>query len=128
MLWVSFVWLLLITTPFLPDLLVSNLENQYSTISETKLDSLNGHVNVLVLGGGITNDLRLPPNNQLSEIALCRLSEGIRIVRIIPDSKLITSGWGGREQITSAEVMAKALCRKQLNIKVCMEIQLNLLL
>lgn len=105
--WISLAWLLLISTPFLPDLLVNVLEKQYSAISEKDLKALDKPVNVLVLGAGFINDVRLAPNDQLSEAALARLSEGIRILRILPEGKLITSGWGNREEITSAEIMAK---------------------
>lgn len=105
--WIAFAWLFLITTPFLPDLLVRKLENQYSPVSAKTLKSLDTTVNILVLGGGFINDTLLPANDQLSEIALVRLSEGIRIMRLLPESKLITSGWGNLEDISAAEVSAK---------------------
>jgi len=106
-LWISLGWLFLISTPFIPDILVKNLENKYPSLTNVQLQGLPGKVNILVLGGGVTNDLKLPPNDQLSEAALVRLSEGIRLFHLLPESHLITSGWGGREEITSAEVVAQ---------------------
>lgn len=100
-------WLFVITTPFLPNLLINKLESQYITISNEKLEELNGGLNILVLGGGFDNDKRLPANDQLSETSMVRLSEGIRLSRILPKSKLITSGWGRDQKTTIAEVVAR---------------------
>jgi uncharacterized SAM-binding protein YcdF (DUF218 family) len=60
------------------------------------------------LGGGHTNDSRLPANNQLAKGALARLAEGIRILNEVEGSVLVTSGWSGkREAIPQAEVLAQ---------------------
>ncbi len=103
----SFIWLLLITTTFLPDLLIKSLENQNKPISEAKLKAIDGEVNILVLGNQFVYDKRLTPNNQLSEVALSRLVEGIRIMRQLKNSKLITSGYGNYEEISVAEILAQ---------------------
>jgi uncharacterized SAM-binding protein YcdF (DUF218 family) len=105
---ISACWFLIISTPFLPNLLASYLENQFEVISPKMLNDLDQPVNILVLGGGHTSDDRLPANNQLSEVALARLAEGIRLHRQIPNSSLITSGFAGQEGISQAEVLAKA--------------------
>ena len=59
-----------------------------NTIEPVKVDT-----DILILGGGHTNDSRLPANNQLSTNALGRLAEGIRIHRELPGSKIITSAY-----------------------------------
>lgn len=105
---ISVCWFLIISTPFLPNLLVLHLENQYPVVSPKVLNDLNQPVNILVLGGGHSNDERLPATNQLSESALTRLVEGIRLHLQIPNSSLITSGFAGQEGISQAEVLAKA--------------------
>ena len=104
---VALFWLLAVSTPFLPNLLVSNLENRYDTLQPANLKGSSGPINILVLGCGHTNDSRLPANNQLSTVALARLAEGIRLQRLIPHSTLITSGYAGEGDVAQAEVLAK---------------------
>jgi uncharacterized SAM-binding protein YcdF (DUF218 family) len=100
--------LTLISTSFIPKLLISNLENQFKPFTLKTLGSSNKPVNILVLGAGFSDDDRFPPNNNLSETALARLCEGIRIHRLIPGSTLVTSASGWENEITQAEVTAQA--------------------
>ena len=86
--------------------MVEYLENQYETVSIKRLNTLNEPINILVLGGGHTDDTRFPANNQLSDQALVRLSEGIRIHRQLPGSTLITSGGSGESEIAQAKILA----------------------
>jgi len=103
----SLLWLFIVSTPFLPDLLVKHLEDQYSVISKEAIKNTKGPVHVLVLGSGHTDDEKLSPNSQLSESALARLCEGIRIQRLIPGSTLISSGYGGSNEMSNALVVAR---------------------
>ena len=99
-------WFLLVSTSFVPNMLISTLENKYKPlldISSFKKDSL---IYIMVLGGGHTFNEELPSNNQLAGNALGRLVEGIRLHRLLSNSKLIVSGWAGSQPITQAEVMA----------------------
>lgn len=119
----AFVLFFLSATPYFPEFLVNSLEQRYlpfggsnpsssppsklnSTIPVFDSTSLSPHI--LILGGGHTADPRLPANDQLSEHALKRLIEGIRIHKMIPNSKLVLSGFS-REGIekTHAEVLAE---------------------
>lgn len=104
----GFFLLFIITTPFVPNFLVKNLENRYPVFSVKQIKKDNRPIHILVLGGGHTYDERLPANNQLSSGALVRLTEGIRLNRVISGSELITSGYGGDEEITQAEVLANS--------------------
>ena len=104
---VSLLWLLAVSTPFLPDLLVAHLEQRYPVWSPAALRGSDGPTQVLLLGGGHTDDRRLPPNDQLSPVALARLSEGIRLQRLIPGSTLITSGYAGNSGVAQAELLAQ---------------------
>ena len=97
-----------ISTPFIPNLLVKNLENKYGVITIEGVIDSKRPVHILVLGSGHTNDIRLPANSQLTTTTLVRLVEGIRIQRQIPRSVLITSADKGNEDISQAEVVAKA--------------------
>jgi uncharacterized SAM-binding protein YcdF (DUF218 family) len=74
-------WLLIISTRPVPRLLVENLEKRYSQLSDSVINSLHGSINIIVLGGGHSDDPALSLNSQLSEMALERLVEGIRIFK-----------------------------------------------
>ena len=60
---------------------------------------------VVVLGCGHHGDARLPMSAQLYSCSLYRLIEGIHIHKQHPNSRLITSGYGGDDPISNAEVM-----------------------
>jgi uncharacterized SAM-binding protein YcdF (DUF218 family) len=62
---------------------------------------------VVVLGGGHTEDRRLPATGQLSEGSLQRLVEGVRLYRALPGAKLLVSGAPGRA-VRHGEVLAAA--------------------
>jgi uncharacterized SAM-binding protein YcdF (DUF218 family) len=100
--------LLVLSTPFVPDLMVEHLEQSFPCLSTVSLRGASAPVHVLVLGAGHTSDTRLPANDQLSDAALGRLIEGIRIHRLVPGSILITSGYAGRQAEQQAEVMGRA--------------------
>lgn len=102
---ISLIWLLVISTPFLPDLLVSKLEGRYEVFNPDKFVRRDKAVHIIVLGGGHVNDDRLPANNRLSPTALIRLSEAIRIHRELPGSIIITSGWSASGNQPQAEVL-----------------------
>jgi len=98
-------WLLVISARPLPYFMVNNLEKKYPVLAEIpSLDSAAA-VHILVLAAGHADDVSLPPNAQLSGGALGRLTEGIRLHKMIPDSKLILSGPGGREGFTQADAL-----------------------
>ncbi|USD66268.1 envelope biogenesis factor ElyC [Vibrio sp. SCSIO 43136] len=62
---------------------------------------------VMVLGSGHIVDDAIPPTSELSRTGLMRLSEGIRILRLYPEAKLILSGYGGGTEVSNARMMAK---------------------
>ena len=61
---------------------------------------------VVVLGGGKSESRSLAPIHQLSESSLVRLAEGIRLQRLLPESKLVLSGGSDRGRTTEAETLA----------------------
>jgi uncharacterized SAM-binding protein YcdF (DUF218 family) len=63
---------------------------------------------VVVLGGGHRDDHALAPSHQLSAPSLVRLAEGIRLQRLLPESKLVLSGGNNGAGTTEAEVLAAA--------------------
>ncbi len=63
---------------------------------------------VVVLGGGHIEGPSLSPVQKLSESSLVRLAEGIRLQRLLPESKLVLSGGGDSAGETEAETLAGA--------------------
>jgi uncharacterized SAM-binding protein YcdF (DUF218 family) len=63
---------------------------------------------VVVLGGGNGYSPGVSANNLLSSSAISRLTEGVRIVRAVPEARLIVSGGGPDGRPTHAEVLARA--------------------
>jgi uncharacterized SAM-binding protein YcdF (DUF218 family) len=63
---------------------------------------------VVVLGGGHIENRSLAAGQQLSAPTLARLAEGIRLQRLLPESKLILSGGGNRHEATEADLLATA--------------------
>jgi uncharacterized SAM-binding protein YcdF (DUF218 family) len=63
---------------------------------------------VVVLGGGHSDIPGMPALSQLSSSALGRVVEAVRILRVLPDSRLIVSGPGEPGRPTHAAVLAQA--------------------
>lgn len=103
----SIVWLFIISVSPVPIWMARHLEKKYLPFDQTEKD-LQLPIRIMVLGAGHTNDPSLPDIDKLFSGALARLSEGIRIQRMIPGSKLICSGFSGRSTISQAEVSALA--------------------
>jgi len=75
---------------FGPNLLLKPLEQGYPPLRHPPAQtSVNW---IVVLGGGIHSDPKLPSTSRLSEATRHRLLEGVRLHREIPGSKLILSG------------------------------------
>lgn len=89
----------------IPTFLVERWE--FKPTSDQSFENKNG-INIIILGGGHTDSPTLPPNNQLSDQALKRLSEGIRLYYKIPNSKLVCSGYKGSSSIAQAELLARS--------------------
>jgi uncharacterized SAM-binding protein YcdF (DUF218 family) len=104
---IAAVWFLITSTTFIPHRLIRSLETQYQPLLNVDRLLVTKPVYIIVLGGGHSDDKNLPPNSQLSLIALGRLAEGIRIHHLIHDSKLVLSGYNGRLTVSHAEVLSK---------------------
>jgi uncharacterized SAM-binding protein YcdF (DUF218 family) len=92
----------------LPDWLIRRLEDKYPPLLTLPFTPADTAVNVLVLGGGNVPDPALTAIDQLSSFSLGRLTEGIRIHRLLPGSRLITSGFSRNGQKTQAAITADA--------------------
>ena len=83
--------------------LLMPLERQYTVFLPTD-QSIDY---VMVLGSGHVVDDQIPPTSELSRTALVRLTEGIRIMRMYPGSKLILSGYSGGSEFSHARMLAQ---------------------
>lgn len=80
------------------------LEKQYPAYEHAE----DKHVNyVLVLGSSHFTDDSQPVTSLLSSVGLTRLMEGLRIYKLNPGSKLLFSGYRGRDQMPHAQALKK---------------------
>ena len=91
----AIVWLLAISTPFLPRLLLASLERRYMPLPG---DVNRLPRNILVLGSGHTVDTSLPYTAILHAAGVSRLAEAARLQQMMPGSRLVFSGYGAMEK------------------------------
>lgn len=102
---IGFILLAMISYGAVSDIFLGPLEYKYppildiSTFQDVKL--------VVVLGGGHCTDPRLSVTDQLSDVSLVRLVEGIRIHKKLINSKLLLSGGRAFSSTPDADAMAK---------------------
>ncbi|MCY7296383.1 envelope biogenesis factor ElyC [Alteromonas sp. a30] len=60
---------------------------------------------IVILGCGHKNDGMLPVTSQLASCSLYRLVEGIRIYKANPGARIVTSGYGGSEPFSNADMV-----------------------
>lgn len=106
-LYVAIFWLFINSSSPVPRWMMQGLEGKYPPFSSLPVKPTKP-VHILVLGAGHTLDPRLPSLLQLSESARNRITEGIRISRQVPGSKLLTSGYSRTGKTPTGEVMASA--------------------
>lgn len=86
--------------------LLGPLERLYPVLHDMEEVRDVGHI--IVLGGGHITDERLPGTGQLSSASLARLIEGIRLLRLMENSRLVFTGGAVFDPVSHAQVMAKA--------------------
>jgi uncharacterized SAM-binding protein YcdF (DUF218 family) len=63
---------------------------------------------IVVLGGGATADVDLPVTSRLSSASLARLTEAVRLYRMLPGSRLILSGGAVYGHAPESDALAEA--------------------
>ena len=107
------MFLLLLSLSFLPGQLLPPLEGRFPALLHPETMAWQGSEGaaalkwIVVLGGGHVSDPRLPVNSQISQAALGRVVEGVRLYKAIPGSKLLFSGGGVSDPVPEADVMAQ---------------------
>ncbi len=99
------IWLFIITVSPIPIWLISSLENQNKTLNSIHFKT-EKPTYVMVLGSGHTNDTTLSHLNRLGNSAIYRLTEGIRLQHLLPESKLVCSGFSNGKRIPQAKMLA----------------------
>jgi uncharacterized SAM-binding protein YcdF (DUF218 family) len=104
---------LLFSNVFVSKHLLRQLEAKYPAIPEIAAGSpppasLAACRFVAVLGSGHSDMPSLPAASQLSTSALSRIVEAVRILRSLPDARLIVSGPGDPGRPSHAEILAAA--------------------
>lgn len=94
-------------------LLIAPLETRYAPIPEAtsaaQLPPAAAHCRfVVVLGGGHVDSPTTSRLSQLSTSALGRLAEGVRLVRLLPATKLLVSGHNGDKNLSHAQILSEA--------------------
>jgi len=101
----AFLLLVLSSMPVVSDYLMVGIEDKYEafTLSSKPVDY------IIVLGGWHQRNDALPVTNQLSVYSLQRLVEVIRIYKLHPEAKIITSGHHSTDTESNAQKMKMAL-------------------
>lgn len=100
----SILLFLAISTPFLPDYLLTQTERAFPQFD------LSQKINkIVILGCGHVEDPRLPITSQLYPCSTVRLDEAIRIYQQHNNSLIITSGAVARNKVSNAEMNKRFL-------------------
>jgi uncharacterized SAM-binding protein YcdF (DUF218 family) len=107
------VWLLLLGNSWIGAQLVRPLESQFPPMPELPEGApvpaaLAACRFVAVLGSGHADAPGFSANNELSPPGLARIIEGVRLLRALPEARLIVSGPGLPGHDTHAEVLRRA--------------------
>jgi uncharacterized SAM-binding protein YcdF (DUF218 family) len=105
--------LLLASNKFVSRWLIRPLETRYPAIPEFVAGQplpkeITGCQFVFVLGGGNGLSPNMAATNLLSGSALSRTVEAVRLLRVLPDAKLVVSGPSTAKRISHAVVLARA--------------------
>lgn len=105
----ALVWAYLISTAPFPTWAAENLEQRYPVQWQPEVAiPAADTVYITVLGAGHKRNPRLPGVDRLDPTALARLAEGIRLHRLLPGSRLVFTGYGGRDSLPTAAAYRNA--------------------
>ncbi|RUR11909.1 YdcF family protein [Legionella sp. km772] len=101
LLWVLIIFFMAFCTGWIPRYLTERLEANYSVVQfpDPKVKW------VVVLGGGHHERENLPANDLLSGASIKRLIEGVRLLKDLPQAKLLLSGGGDDSRFTEAALL-----------------------
>lgn len=94
-------------SPALPSALSKRLVTRYDHV--THVDADVGYV-VVLAGGGFATDEAVPANCRATPEYLYRFLEGVRLLRSLPDSKMVLS-IGQPDEVPQADLLAQELAK-----------------
>lgn len=97
--------LIVSSLPIVSDQFMTSIENDYPAFTRASkpVDY------IIVLGGWHINNAELPVTSQLSIDSLQRLVEVLRVYKLHPEAKIITSGHHNVDKLSNAQKMKQAL-------------------
>ncbi len=91
--------------PVISDKFMVNIEDNYEAFSRSSLPVDY----IIVLGGWHINNDALPVTSQLNVDSLQRLVEVVRVYKLHPEAKIITSGHHNADEVSNAQKMKQSL-------------------
>jgi uncharacterized SAM-binding protein YcdF (DUF218 family) len=101
------VILLLISYGFISNRLLKPLEYYYPQFNVTTIDNKPSVKWVVVLAGGHTPNPDIPVTSRISSASMVRLTEGVRLYRELPGSKIILAGGAVFDTVPEVEISAR---------------------
>lgn len=104
------IWIFIIYISPIPIILTEKWERKYPAfrLEEHKNHLSDSTIYILVLGAGYENDPDLSSTAKLGNTVAVRLLEGIRIYRLFPNAKIVSSGAEINQNISQADAVAQA--------------------
>ncbi|MBL4765761.1 MAG: YdcF family protein [Colwellia sp.] len=97
--------LVLSSMPIISNTLMVSIEDNYQAFTRSSIPVDY----IVVLGNGHASNDALPVTSQLKVASLQRLVETLRIYKIHPEARIITSGFAGDDPVSNAEKMKQSL-------------------
>jgi len=98
----AFLWITLLSFQPISNAIIKPLENSHQALLNPPIVS-----HILVLGSGHKFDETLSITSQVKMTGINRLNEGIKLYKQIPNSKLIVSGYGAKDEKSHAYMQEK---------------------
>ncbi|MBU2870841.1 ElyC/SanA/YdcF family protein [Colwellia sp. E2M01] len=104
---VSVAFVILLVSSFAPfsDSVMTTIENDYPAYKKSNIPIDY----IVVLGCSHNTNAELPVTSQLSACSLQRVVEALRIYKLHPEARVITSGYGGFNPVSNAETVKQSL-------------------
>ncbi len=100
-------WFVLLSYTPIANMIIQPLEDSHKALLITPDVEY-----ILVLGSGHRTNKKLSITSQVASVGINRLVEGIRLHNLIPNSKLVVSGYGGKD------INAHALMQEKLSLSL----------
>jgi uncharacterized SAM-binding protein YcdF (DUF218 family) len=98
--------------------LIGPLERPYAPLTSEELAAMTpAPTAIVVLGSGFRTDKTLPPNDRLSANGVVRLTEGVRLARLMPSARLIVSDGVGQGEALAQTASIMGVPRERITIE-----------